>query len=85
MTGTEVRPVEGMLQTTVVDPSATDSDALSTVVFVLDPAASRRILASRPETQALIFRQSSSRPSCIPINWKDTPCRETPATKGTTH
>ncbi len=87
-----MRPVEGMLQTTVIDPSATDSDALSTVVFVLDPSASRRLLASRPETQALIFSEptqssqsgnSSSRPSCIAINWKGNPCGETPATKGT--
>ena len=53
-----MRPVEGMLQTTVIDPSATDSDALSTVVFVLNPAASRTLLASRPTTQALIFSQS---------------------------
>jgi thiamine biosynthesis lipoprotein len=79
-----MRPVEGMLQTTVIDPSATDSDALSTVVFVLDPSASRRVLASRPETQALIFSQSPSQPPCVSINWKNTPCRETPASKGTT-
>jgi thiamine biosynthesis lipoprotein len=72
-----MRPVEGILQTTVINPSATDSDALSTVVFVLDPAASRRLLASMPETQALIFSQPSqslSRPSCIAINWTGKPC-----------
>jgi len=78
-----MRPVEGMLQTTVINPSATDSDALSTVVFVLDPSASRRLLASMPETQALIFRQptqasqpdqSTSRQSCIAINWTGKPC-----------
>ena len=79
-----MRPVEGMLQTTVIDPSATDSDALSTVVFVLDPSASRHVLASRPETQALIFSRKTSQPPCVSINWKDTPCRETPASKGTT-
>jgi thiamine biosynthesis lipoprotein len=78
-----MRPVEGILQTTVIDPSATDSDALSTVVFVLDTFASRRLLASRPETQALIFSQKTSHPPCVSINWKDTPCRETPAAKGT--
>lgn len=80
-----MRPVEGMLQTTVINPSATDSDALSTVVFVLDPAASRRLLASMPETQALIFSQpgqSPSRPSCIAINWTGNPCGETTAPKG---
>ena len=72
-----MRPVEGMLQTTVINPSATDSDALSPVVFVLYPAASRRLLASMPDTQALIFSQtgqSSSGPSCTAINWTGKPC-----------
>jgi thiamine biosynthesis lipoprotein len=72
-----MRPVEGMLQTTVINPSATDSDALSTVVFVFDPSASRQLLASMPETQALIFTQpkrSSSPASCTAINWTGNPC-----------
>jgi thiamine biosynthesis lipoprotein len=69
-----MRPVEGMLQTTVINPSATDSDALSTVVFVLDPAASRRLLASMAGTQALIFSQRSSGQSCTAINWEGHPC-----------
>jgi FAD:protein FMN transferase len=75
-----MRPVEGMLQTTVIDPSATDSDALSTVVFVLNSEASRKLLASRPGTQALIFSQSS----CTAINWTGDPCLEPPIAKGTT-
>lgn len=65
-----MRPVEGMLQTTIIDPSATDSDALSTVVFVLSAAASRQLLASMPGTQALIFSQHS----CHAINWTGQPC-----------
>ena len=72
-----MRPVEGMLQTTVIDPSATDSDALSTVVFVLGPEASRKLLASMPNTQALIFNQPPSpltAPSCTAINWSGEPC-----------
>ena len=72
-----MRPVEGMLQTTVIDPSATDSDALSTVVFVLGPDASRKLLASMPGTQALIFNQPPSppsAPSCTAINWTGNPC-----------
>jgi thiamine biosynthesis lipoprotein len=78
-----MRPVEGMFQTTVINPSATDSDALSTVVFVLDPAASRRLLASIPGTQALLFNQSPSGPSCTAINWTGDPCRTSPtAPKG---
>jgi thiamine biosynthesis lipoprotein len=63
-----------MLQTTVIDPSATDSDALSTVVFVLGPDASRKLFASLPNTQALIFNQPSSGPSCTAINWSGEPC-----------
>ena len=77
-----MRPVEGMLQTTVINPSATDSDALSTVIFVLDPAESRRLLASMPSTQALIFSQQPSRPSCIAINWTGEPCGPSSAAKG---
>jgi FAD:protein FMN transferase len=65
-----MRPVEGMLQTTVIDPSATDSDALSTVVFVLSANASRQLLASMPDAQALIFRQQS----CNAINWTGQSC-----------
>jgi FAD:protein FMN transferase len=65
-----MRPVEGMLQTTVIDPSATDSDALSTVVFVLNATASRQLLASMPGAKALIFSQQS----CNAINWPSQPC-----------
>jgi FAD:protein FMN transferase len=79
-----MRPVEGMLQTTVIDPSATDSDALSTVVFVLSSTASRQLLASMPGTQALIFTQQPSRPSCTAINWTGEPCGTSSlAAKGT--
>ncbi len=73
-----MRPVEGMLQTTVIDPSATDSDALSTVVFVLGPDASRKLLASMPGTQALIFNQPPSGSSCTAINWTGNPCEASP-------
>jgi thiamine biosynthesis lipoprotein len=69
-----MRPVEGMLQTTVIDPSATDSDALSTVVFVLGPETSRQLLASMPNTQALLFNQPPSGLSCTAINWTGQPC-----------
>lgn len=70
-----MRPVEGVLQTTVIDPSATDSDALSTVVFVLSPAESRRLLDPVPDVQALIFTQSS----CTAIHWTGRPCNQTSA------
>ena len=44
-----LRPVEGRLQATVIAPSATDSDALSNVMFVLDAAGRRRVMASLPQ------------------------------------
>lgn len=69
-----MRPVEGMLQTTVISPSATDSDALSTVVFVLSPQASRAVLRPLPGTQALIFRGPGPPNDCIAINWHGHPC-----------
>lgn len=73
-----MRPVEGVLQTTVISPSATDSDALSTVVFVLPPEAARRVLAAHPEVQAIIFRGPASANDCIAINWAGKPCSSRP-------
>jgi thiamine biosynthesis lipoprotein len=75
-----MRPVEGMLQTTVIDPSATDSDALSTVVFVLNPSESRRLLDAMPNVHALIFAQTS----CTATHWKGQPCNGPHATRKST-
>ncbi len=44
-----LRPVEGRLQATVIAPSATDGDALSNVMFVLDAAGRQRVMASLPQ------------------------------------
>ncbi|MFL6429320.1 MAG: FAD:protein FMN transferase [Acidobacteriaceae bacterium] len=49
-----LRPVEGRLQATVIAPSATDSDALSNVMFVLDAAGRRRVMRSLPEADAAL-------------------------------
>jgi thiamine biosynthesis lipoprotein len=46
-------PVQGMLQTTVIAPDATTSDALSTSIFVLGPKASETLLRSSGATAAL--------------------------------
>lgn len=40
------QPVQAMLQTTVIAPQATDSDALSTAMFVMGPTAGRQLLNS---------------------------------------
>lgn len=70
-----MRPVEGVLQTTVIDPSPTDSDALSTVAFVLSPEASRPIIDASSGRRALIFRQTTSaNGGCFALNWEGTPC-----------
>jgi len=49
-----LRPVEGCLQATVIAPSATDSDALSNVMFVLDRAGRRRVMASLPRADGAL-------------------------------
>ena len=48
-------PVENMLSTAVVSPSAADSDALSTSFFVEGPAAARRYLGAHPGRGAVLF------------------------------
>ena len=50
-----LRPVEGRLQATVIAPSATDSDALSNAVFVLDAPGRKRLIRGLPrEDRALV-------------------------------
>lgn len=50
-----LRPVEGMLQTTVISPSATDSDALSNVLFVQQLNDRALLLEQRPQDSALVI------------------------------
>ncbi len=69
-----LHPVEGMLQTTVIDPSATDSDALSTVAFVMKPEASSRLFSVRASTRVLIFTSQPGDGSCVAIHWPGRPC-----------
>jgi len=73
-----MRPVEGVLQTTVISPSATDSDALSTVVFVLPPEASRKLLREFSDTRALLFLGPAPASGCVAINWQGNPCSARP-------
>jgi thiamine biosynthesis lipoprotein len=70
-----MRPVEGRIQVSVVEPSATASDALSNVVFVEPPEEIGRILSAyAPESRALlVFGGSSSQelesPRCLAFHW----------------
>jgi thiamine biosynthesis lipoprotein len=75
-----MRPVEGMLQTTVVSPSATDSDALSTVAFVLSPGQTRRLFATMPKTRVLLYTQQTAGPTCLAVHWQGDPCLTTTTT-----
>jgi FAD:protein FMN transferase len=49
-----LHPVEGRLQATVIAPSATDSDALSNAMFVLDGNGCRRLMDSLPTADAAL-------------------------------
>jgi FAD:protein FMN transferase len=53
-------PVENMLSTAVVSPSATDSDALSTSFFVEEPAAARHYLDRHANLTAIFFLPGNS-------------------------
>lgn len=70
-----MRPVEGRIQVSVIDPSATASDALSNVVFVEPPEQSLRTLAaSAPESRALIVSSvqasgDQSHAACTVYGW----------------
>ena len=50
-----LRPVEGRLQATVIAPSATDSDALSNAMFVLDEDGRKRLMGSLPVADAALI------------------------------
>ena len=71
-----MRPVEGMLQTSVINPSATDSDALSTVAFVLTPEESQKFFAGLPKTRMLLFTERPG-PGCLAVHWTTWACADT--------
>ena len=64
-----MQPVENMLQTTVIAPSATDSDALTKAMFVMRADASARLLQDLPRTEAVIVAGTPYRPRYRAIHW----------------
>jgi thiamine biosynthesis lipoprotein len=65
-----MRPVEGTIQVSIVDPSATASDALSNVIFVETPDQSVATLkASAPEARALIVSGDAKHARCNAYRW----------------
>ncbi len=65
------RPVEGMLQTSVIAPEATDSDALSTAVFVMGPERSARLLDNIAGTSAIFVGDRKGLGRIVQIRWPD--------------
>lgn len=63
------RPVEGMLQTTVITPKATDSDALSTAVFVMGPQPSAKLLDKITGASALLVTNRIGVEQIVKIRW----------------
>jgi thiamine biosynthesis lipoprotein len=66
-----LRPVEGRLHVSIIDPSATTSDALSNVLFVDTPAESLAFLKRQaPEARALIVSGRAEAPRCTAFRWE---------------
>jgi thiamine biosynthesis lipoprotein len=65
-----MRPVEGRIQVSIVNPSATASDALSNVIFVETPEQSLATLkAYAPDSRALIVSGDATHARCTAFRW----------------
>lgn len=62
-------PSEGAVQTTVIAPSALDSDALSNALFVLGPEESASLLEKFPHISALIISAGKTALRYKAIRW----------------
>ncbi len=67
-------PIQGVLQTTVIAPEATDSDALSTAMFVMGPEAGRQLLKSVPGASAFWVLGNSKAPRTATWHWPGHDC-----------
>jgi thiamine biosynthesis lipoprotein len=66
-----LRPVEGRVHVSIIDPSATTSDALSNVLFVDTPDESLAFLErNAPEARALIVSGTAAAPRCSTFRWR---------------
>jgi len=66
-----LQPVEGRIHVSIIDPSATTSDALSNVLFVDTPAESLAFLERyAPEARALMISGKAGIPRCMVIRWQ---------------
>jgi thiamine biosynthesis lipoprotein len=63
------RPVEGMLQTSVVATTGIASDGLSTALFVLGPAKGRALLESYASAGALFVTTGGASDRVVALDW----------------
>jgi len=64
-------PVTGMVQVTVIAPTATDSDALSTALFVLGREGAPAAIEGMEGTAALLVTDDTGEEQIIPVRWKE--------------
>ncbi len=64
--------VQGMLQTTVIAPSATDTDALSTAIFVLGRDAGQKMLGEFSGASAMWVFDGAPQPQIVSWHWPQT-------------
>jgi FAD:protein FMN transferase len=71
-------PVQGTLQTTVITPNATDSDALSLIMFVMGPEKSEKLLEEIPGTSGMWVLGEPQKSNVIQWHWPGTPATPSP-------
>jgi thiamine biosynthesis lipoprotein len=64
-----LQPVERTLQVSVIAPSATDSDALSNALFVMETQERARLLHELPGVSALVISGTPKWAVCRTIRW----------------
>jgi thiamine biosynthesis lipoprotein len=65
------QPVTGMIQVTVTAPTATDSDALSTALFVLGPERAAALIEGIPGAAALLVADRDGEDRIVAIRWPE--------------
>jgi len=68
------RPVEGMLQTSVIAQDGTTTDALSTSMFVMGPQAGKALLSTYPDAAGFWITGDAASPQLV--RWKWPECRQ---------
>jgi thiamine biosynthesis lipoprotein len=64
-------PMQDMLQATVITPKATDSDAISTAMFVMGSAKGVKLLEELPETIGIWVTGEARSPKIASWHWPE--------------